>query len=367
VSPESMERLEPGHRAAPDRDPELTLVGLAIPLLKHRRALFATVTAFVALMVLVARLSPRTYTADATFVAQTRPGTSSSTLAGLASQFGFSLPATDPARSPAFYADLLQSDDILRSVAQAQYTVPTDTGMAAGSLVQFFGYENRGPLRSLEQTVRHLRSATKVGETTRTGVVSVSVTVRSPVLATMIARRLLGAVNEYNVETRRSQARAEREFTGQRLQQAQSDLTAAEDTLLQFVRRNRDIRSSPELTFEQDRLSRTVAFRQQLYTAIAQAYEQARIEEVRETPAITVIDQPHEPGTANGRGTVKLAILGLALGAVFGSLLAYYREYLERMRRDPPPEFEEYKVLSRELLSEVNGVTRSLKRLGRRS
>ncbi len=44
--------------------------------------------------------------------------------------------------------------------------------------------------------------------------------------------------------------------------------------------------------FEHDRLERPVSMRQELVTAMAQAYEQARVDEVRNTPVITVIDQP---------------------------------------------------------------------------
>ena len=44
--------------------------------------------------------------------------------------------------------------------------------------------------------------------------------------------------------------------------------------------------------FGHDRLERQVSVRQELVTAMAQAYEQARVDEVRNAPVITVIDQP---------------------------------------------------------------------------
>src|SRR3712207_7894583 len=55
-------------------------------------------------------------------------------------------------------------------------------------------------------------------------------------------------------------------------------------TLFRSYQRNRDYRNSPELTFQQERLSREVSRVQQLYGRLSEAYEQAKIEEVRDTP-----------------------------------------------------------------------------------
>ena len=88
------------------------------------------------------------------------------------------------------------------------------------------------------------------------------------------------------------------------------ELAFAEDSLKAFMFENRQFSNSPQLVFEEDRLQRQVSMRQDLVSAIAQAYEQARIEEVRNLPVITVIDHPEPPALADPRGRLMMLVLG---------------------------------------------------------
>src|SRR2546428_650042 len=98
----------------------------------------------------------------------------------------------------------------------------------------------------------------------------------------------LALVNTFNLERRQSRAAQEKRFVETRRTEARDELQVAEDRLKSFLERNRDYRNSPQLVFDQERLAREVALRQQLLTSLSQAYEQARIDEVRDTPVITV-------------------------------------------------------------------------------
>src|SRR5439155_7289608 len=63
-----------------------------------------------------------------------------------------------------------------------------------------------------------------------------------------------------------------------------------------------------------------VALRQQIFTALSEAFEQARIEEVRDTPILTVVDAPSVPAIPEPRLLLVktfLAFLGaFGLGVV---------------------------------------------------
>ena len=100
------------------------------------------------------------------------------------------------------------------------------------------------------------------------------------------------------------------------------DLRESEDKLQTFLQRNRDYRNSPQLSFEQERLAREIAMRQQVFTSVVQAFEQARTEEVRDTPVLNIIDAPEVPSMPNGRGVVRLSILAALTGLLVGILLA---------------------------------------------
>jgi uncharacterized protein involved in exopolysaccharide biosynthesis len=152
-------------------------------------------------------------------------------------------------------------------------------------------------------------------------------------LAEQLVLSFLDEVNQFNLETRRSQAASERTFTEQRVQEVRHELRRAEDDLQRFLQRNRDYRNSPQLTFEQDRLAREVAVRQALYTTLSQALEKAKIEEVRDTPVITVVERPEMPAKPDGRGLLRKGLLALVVGTAIGVGFVLGRDRLDRRVR----------------------------------
>ena len=108
-------------------------------------------------------------------------------------------------------------------------------------------------------------------------------------------------VSHFNLLTRQTRAGAERRFVEARLQEAADSLRLVENRHKAFLQANRDFRNSPQLKFENDRLERDVQFQQQLYTSLAQSFEQARIDEVRNTPVITVLEPPDLPASPDPR------------------------------------------------------------------
>jgi uncharacterized protein involved in exopolysaccharide biosynthesis len=92
-------------------------------------------------------------------------------------------------------------------------------------------------------------------------------------------------------------------------------LRAAEDRLETFLRTNRQYAGSPELTFQRDRLQRSVGLAQQVYTSLMQNYEDVRIREVRDTPVITIVEAPSVHALPEPRGRTRGILVGLVLGA----------------------------------------------------
>ncbi|MDB4871652.1 MAG: lipopolysaccharide biosynthesis protein [Gemmatimonadales bacterium] len=267
-------------------------------------------------------LSPRSYTASAAFIPQTRRP--SSAIAGLASQFNLAIPTGDATQSPAFYAEVLGSRQLLGAVAEGPFTYERNGRMSSGPLTEALQIKGHSGAERREAAIDRLAAITSSSVGARTGVIHISASAQSPGLALEIARRLLTALEEFNLGTRRTQARAERQFTEQRVSEARSDLRAAEDRLEEFLQRNRDSRGSPTLTFDRDRLQNELTMRQQLYSSVTQAYEQARVEEVRDTPLITVIESPTLPAKPDPRGLARKIILAGILASLLtvGFLLA---------------------------------------------
>jgi uncharacterized protein involved in exopolysaccharide biosynthesis len=346
-------------------DGEVSLLALANVLLRYRGLVIGTAVALTLVVAVATLLVPRTFTTHATLTPQSRRSTT--TLTGLASQFGLALPLADGGQSPAFYADLLTSHHILGAVVDTKFEFPTDTGAAHGTLIDIYESQGATPALKREAAIRRLGNDVQATTVQKTGVIDLAVTTRNPALSLQVSTRLIELLNQFNLESRQTQAGAERRFTEQRLGEVKGDLRAAEDQLQHFLQRNREYRNAPELNFQQERLQRQVQLQQQLYTTLSQSFEQAKIEEVRDTPVITVVEPPEAPVRPDPRGLVRNAFLTIILGTALGMALAIGRAYAVNARSLRTPEVTEFDRLRREALADLLRPWRPLRRAFRRS
>jgi uncharacterized protein involved in exopolysaccharide biosynthesis len=286
---------------------------------RHRRLFATCLFTAIVLSTCVALLWPRTYTASASFIPQGRNQVSS--LASLASQFGISVPLSDASRSPGFYAALLQSKNVLANVVERRYQLPAADGGASASLVDYLrGRGANADLRrqsAIEKLVRRL----SVSVDQKAGLVRFEIQLRDPLVSRDVARAFIAEVDSFNLKSRQTQASSERRFSEGRLAEARAEARQADDELQAFLQRNRDFRTSPQLNFAYERLVNNVSLRQQIYTSVAQAYEQARIEEVRDTPVITVVEAPMVPARSDPPPYARSIVAGVLLALVAARIL----------------------------------------------
>ena len=273
--------------------------------------------ALAALTAVVLLLKPRRWKSGGSFIPEIRrTGSQLAALSGFAAQFGVAL-GNDNSPPPAFYAAVLMSHEILGAVVDHVYAWPGRNGQKSGTLVDF--YEVHGTTAALrrERAIKRLSRDVTAGVSLKTGIIDFQVGARDPSIALQIAKQALAELARFNLTRRQNQAAAERAFTESRQTEARDELRDSENKLQLFLQRNRDYRNSPELVFEFERLSREASLRQQIYASVSQAYEQARIEEVRNTPVYTILDQPQLPVRPERRGIrwkVPMSMLfGIAL------------------------------------------------------
>lgn len=292
----------------------------------------------VVIALVTVQFKARTFTTSFSFVPQASQDQSRAGLASLAGQLGVSIgAAAGGAQSPQLYADLLRTRETLEPIARDSFVlVPGGPRVPLSEFLRVSG-ENGAVI--LDRTMKSLRSRISSSVAMRTtGMVSVSVTSRSAALSLEIAKRLLRGVNDFNLDTRRSQAGEERRFTQGRLVEAQRTLRAAEDALQAFLVANRQIANAPQLEFQRARLEREVSLQQQVFSGLAQSFEEARIREVRDTPVLSVIERPALAAVPDSRGGLVILSIGVAAGLLGGVLLSLTRATLRDVRaadRDP--------------------------------
>ncbi len=331
---------------------EISVLTLVNTLLRQRRLIARITLALVIVVGALSLSSKRTYTATTSITTQTGRSSAGSSLLGLAAQFGVSIPTGDAAQSPAYYAQILKSRQIFAAVARADVPYPAGESATHGPLQNLVAGATADTARRLSQTLIWLGQHVHTDVEARTGIITIGATATSPALVYAIVNHMLAELARFNLRVRESQAGAERAFTGRRLEEAKDSLRLAQANLQDFMQHNRNFRSSPELSFTYDRLQAEVGFRQTLTTSLAQAYEQAKIEEVRDTPVFTVTDPPMMPVDGDPRGTVMKLVMALLGGLVLGSIVALIRNF----NADRVNEFDEsveFQRLRRETFSDM--------------
>lgn len=347
--PGSNEGLSRGY-APEDR---ISLVRHVTLLLEQRVLTVGLPLAVAVITLLVSLLLPRHYTATASFMPSGGAGLASN-LSGIAAQFGLSVSADDPGQSPAFYADLIQSDGILRTVVTESFPAGNDTVPGTTTtLVAYYGYGNLPREAGIERTTERMRQDLAAVPNLKTGVVQVRFETRSPWLSAGVVGALVDQVNAFNAAQRKTQARAEREFVEGRVTASEEELRVAEDRLQSFLDRNREFRNSPPLLFQHDRLQREVVQRQAVVTTLGQSLEQARIEEVRNTPLISLVEQPVPPAIPDRRRLALKLGAALVVGALVGLGLAYLRAQWRLASSADPAAIGDLRAITRDLRDDL--------------
>lgn len=317
-------------------------------LLRWRRMIVAMGLLGIGIGLASGLLSTRVYVSSATFIPQGSEMGTSSGIALAASQFGIRVPNTGGGWGPPIYVELLRSRALLEPIALDSILVAEQGGRRVAVMDLLEVRASNLPQR-VDRAVRALRGLIAATEDKKLGAVKVTATTRWPSVSLALANKLVRGVNQFNLETRKSQAIAERQFVEARAAEAERALRDAEDRLQVFLQRNRAIAGSPELSFDRDRLQREVALRQQLYTTLLQNREEARIREVRDMPVITVLEDPQLAVTGEPRRVGKKIVLGALVGGILGVLAAFVAQAVAAARRTPSEEAEEFFQLVKEV------------------
>ena len=349
------------HPPAAATEGDGSLIQIAALVLQYRRVLVLVPLICSAIVTGVTLLLPKKYTTTVSF-APVSP-TIASGIGGLASQLGVSLPGIDASQSPDFYADLLESPEVLRRLALTEYKVSDGADTLKGTFVDLYGIEEGDPGKTLAEAIRVLdKKILSIGFNRQTSIVSVDVKTTWRDLSYEVAARLLELVNDFNLNRLQLQASQERRFLGERLDTARAELRRAEGALEEFLQRNRSYPNSPALLFEHDRLQREAGLRQEVYSMLTQGYEQARMQAVRNTPSISLIDHPAPALRYDPRHIALKALGGFWGGAVLTFLVLLGAEAAREQRAKAPQDFERLSLLWASTRQEIGRLVPHLRR-----
>lgn len=330
---------------------EVSLINVLNVFLRQRWFIL-TIAGGVALLTVIALLSgPRTYTVESSFIIQKRDQPPA---AGLAAQLGMDVNSVDATQSPAFYANLIKTPDVLDRLVDTTFTTSTDP--KPKTLASIWKISDKDEDVRRRSVIDKLQKVVSSSVSQKLDLVVLRVTTGDPELSRQLADAILRQVNWFNLQTRQSRAAAERQFDERLVAEVGSDLRRAEDETQQFFQRNQQPRMSAELEMEKQRLTRRLEILNARYISVVTAYDRARIDEVRDTPVITVIQRPRMPIAADSRDLPRKTLLMFLLGLALGSIAALVRHALASVRTSIDGDAMEF----HHLLDETSGDVRRL-------
>lgn len=338
---------------SPER--EVSLISVAVVLLRHRWLIIISALLSSFLFGLSGFSSKPLYTATATFTPRARSAASAGS--AILQELGLG-----GGSSTAYYTDLIKSREILGPVVESKFSYPTPVGTVTKSLIGIYNITDKRPRYARAEAIERLGS-NMVAAAQLNGMMKLSVTSENPSLSATLAGRILRQLNQFNLATRQEQATSERQFIETQVFEASQRLRTAEDQLQTFLSENRNFSQASSLSFELDRLRRNVGMRQELYTSLAKSLDEARIEEVRDSPVLTVIEPAEPPLLADKPSWPGRAILGVLTGLLLGSLIAFVHSYFARQREEETSESEELDILKRQTVDDLKHFWRPLGRI----
>ena len=174
-----------------------------------------------------------------------------------------------------------------------------------------------------------------ISEDRNTRIYSLTLSASEPQLASDIIAALIEELDTHQKEYNKAITSKARKFIEERIVAVGKELREAEESLKDFTVSNRRIENSPLLLLEQQRLAREVSIPAGVFTMLKQQLETTKIEEVKESDYVVILDPPEAPLNRSGPNRRKMVIfagfLGIGLGMVFGLVIEFIKEEQEKI------------------------------------
>jgi len=260
---------------------------LVTELIRNWRALIGIPLISAVVAVLASLIVPAEYEGVAMFspaeeVNATLPGN----LLDIAAEFGVS--AGSKGYNVYYFAQVAQSREVLRQVVR-------DTISISGKripVLELLGLVNDTTSKELERGIRRLDDRLTVRTDDQSNLITLRMRGPSPESATALTAAVLDALNAVTTSSIQSGGSAERRFAEAQADSAREALRVSENQHRDFLNSNRNISSSPSLQFEDARLRRQIQIRQDIFLALVNQVQAAKLREVRNTPSIALIQPP---------------------------------------------------------------------------
>jgi len=356
-------------------DDEIDLIALAKTIWDGRKFIIKTVLGFMIFGLILALFSQKEYTASSTMVPQISKSQSKlGGLSSLAAMAGFNLDMNMESSelSPYVYPQIVQSVPFQLELMEApfkfegiekpisiyeyymdyanpnvislvkKYTIglpfiiikalkpdKPDTPPALASDSLFYS-----PIELTEdqEIIRKMLSEQVTLETNdKEGYVVLNAIANDPKVAAQVAHKAQTLMQKYITEFKIKKATAQLEFIGERYTEKKSEFEKAQTNLAIFVDRNKSVTSAVART-EQERLQNEYKLAFEVYSQLAQQYEQAQIQVKEDTPVFSIVKPVTVPLEKSKPNRPLILIIWTFLGGIISIGWIFGKQFLATVK-----------------------------------
>jgi uncharacterized protein involved in exopolysaccharide biosynthesis len=316
----------------------ISFFDIMLILARQIKIIIITPTIFCTLTIIYVLFNTEPFYTSSAKIMSSSGGGGISQAAGLAAQFGIALP-TGQSEPNWVYPEIIKSRTLARAMLKRKFD--TKQFGPQKPLLQILTFGNDEPEFSIDTLEIHaLEGFIKkidISEDRNTGIYTLTLSASEPQLASDIIAALIEELDTHQKEYNKAITSKARKFIEERIVTMGKELREAEESLKDFTVSNRRIENSPLLLLEQQRLAREVSVPAGVFTMLKQQLETTKIEEVKDSDYVIVLDPPEAPLKRSGPNRRKMVIfagfLGIGLGVGLGLVIEFIKENQEKVKQ----------------------------------
>jgi uncharacterized protein involved in exopolysaccharide biosynthesis len=303
----------------------------------ERRRIFLFCLAVGVMVLGISFLLPVYYKSTAVLLPETEGSKlgSMGQFAGIAALAGIDIPGGDVSR---LYPVIAHSEAVLGRVIQRRYD--TEEFAGAVNLIEYFELEEDTPEEDYEKALKELRNLMETRYDGKTKTVSLTLEMKESDLSADVLNALVEELDRFMREERTTSASEQARWIGDRLEEIEMELQAAEDSLKEFREKNRRVIDSPDLLLQQARLQREVTVKSTIFVELKKQRELAEIEEIKNVSIVNVLDHARAPVKKSRPRRAMNSLIGVLLALIgssaFYGLKPHYggqvRDFVQRLK-----------------------------------
>jgi uncharacterized protein involved in exopolysaccharide biosynthesis len=255
-------------------------------------------------------------------------GTQFTGLGALASNLGFGL--ATPSNTEISIPDIIDKRVLLKRLENKMFKTAKFQGEMR-PLTDILGFSSYLKAEKEYYLVLSLSKRIEVETSKGSNLIKLSVTSIEPQLSKDLSDTLINELNTYYKEWQLSKKKAVRIFIENRLSELTKDLDNAENSLKYFRDKNRDIDNSPELLLQQSRLTRDLRIKEEMFLTVTKEYEISKIEEIKDSPQIDMVDPPDVPLFRSVPQRKKIVLFFCLIGFLLGGSISILWENKQKI------------------------------------